>query len=322
MKIFDTSMRLLKSLRNIRVALVKFRLLYTLENTLIIFLVSLIALKLLGIIEFSTILAFFIAIGYFLYNSFFKKMDDEEVIEEICKKYPKLAEKLKTAYDYRYRNDFLLRRLSYKVLDDISQVRLSSFLDLDKVQKKGAIIAVLALLLITLNFFDFTLMEFHGIDVSGLFSIHEALKENFDVRDISKGLLDFLKGYEIGGNYSIGEENLKSAERGGGNKREGFSQGELQGRGIGAGETAEKDIFGKLTSANIEGIYKDAKIAPNYGGDISIPDTEMKESQARSHVPEIEKIAHESSEMYSESLDNLRFREYIRRYFELIKEAE
>ena len=138
------------------------------------------------LINFYKNISIIIAVGYFLYKSY-QKINKKSLID-VEKKNPFLAEKLRTAADTLLFDNFVVQKLRETVIKDLSQVRVSTFIDIKKLFRITAIMCILAIVNIYLGIANIQIIDMEGI-INGMdfnFNLKDKLLKGY----VSQSLLD------------------------------------------------------------------------------------------------------------------------------------
>lgn len=183
------------------------------------------------------------AIAYFAYRlvKYFKF----DIVEEVARRYPKLNERLQTAYDNRDVKNIIVSDLSERVSRDMDEIRYSSFFPARNVTKKAIAVVFLSFIMISLTFANVE-------------------------RIVDESIEKILPPTTPGGNGGVLQQNQteKATNKTRTNKtRFGFP----------GGDTGESDILGDPSIANIEGENIDFKIYRGVSSELAIRKAEKQE---------------------------------------------
>ncbi|MBI5392512.1 hypothetical protein HZA96_01460 [Candidatus Woesearchaeota archaeon] len=173
-------------------------LLTTFLESIVVFLISYTVLLL---INFFKNISVIIAIGYFLYKSF--KRINNKSLRDVEQRNPFLAEKLRTAADTLLFDNFMVQKLRESVLSDLSQVRISTFIDVRKLFKITAIMCLLAIVNIFLGVAHAQIIDLEAI-IGGMdfdFNLKDKLLKGYvsqSLLDVNADLNDINKDSQIG----------------------------------------------------------------------------------------------------------------------------
>ncbi len=306
-------MRLVRELREIRREYNKTYSFIALENAIIILLISAIFLRFMN---FNIFIAIIPPILYLLYIIFLcKSIREKHIVEKIASVDPSLSERIKTAYDnrkYRGRNIVLIS-LNYDVSRMMDKMGLSSLIDIKMITFRTITTVILAFILLSINFInlDFTRLSInlnpdYINEITNSISKSHGFNMGRDMKNMGN-----LNRYVADNRYKDKEERQNLGAEGGG-EIPGFSEGEIPDTGGGAGLSADEDIFGKATSAKIEGKNIDMKLHPEYGGNIEIRDVNQVSDINILDIGEVK-----ATEMPEQ--EPLEYREFIKRYFQSLQ---
>lgn len=282
------------------------RLFELLVDSIVVFLACALVLTIIG----SNILYGVIPALVYLLAALFRGAMESDTIGAMEDRHHELRERLKTAYQNRGKSNVIVEDLLSDVSEEIDHVETAAFFDSPRVSWKvtAAILLVFLMLFVTV------------IDLRGL------LSNAFNLDDLARQLKDAMKEHGIeyekitGGEERWEESNLtteKEREKMGaepGGERPGFNMGPVPGGGGGVGSDDPKDIYGKASSAVIEGEKVELQLRPDYGGD-----TEIKDDSRNAVSRIVEKPGSvESAEACEECAVGPEYEDLVRRYFEKI----
>jgi len=233
------------------------------------------------------------------------------IIERLESNYGGLRERLSTAYDNRDRKrniivDSLMDDVSVR-LDDVES---SSFMESKALATRTVATVVLTFLLLTV-----TVLNIRGIAL-GLIDENTNIRNTInDAKDRYTTELQTILGDKWeASNWSAEDDNKLGGESGG--KQPGYGQGPIPGTGFGTGAEAGSSIFGKASSASIDGKDVDFRLHPEYGGSIEIQETTGK---VRSNEFQLNGV--ESADTCDDCAVGPEHEEIVRKYFEKISEG-
>ncbi|MCX6694776.1 MAG: hypothetical protein NTU61_00555 [Candidatus Altiarchaeota archaeon] len=299
-------MEMLEKLREAKLVFVGLRAYKLALDFIIGFLIAAVLLVLLGVN-----LAFWIipASIYFL-AQIFMEARRVNIIRHLESKYGNLRERLSTAYDNRGRRNLIVDDLMADVSGRLDDVSASSFVESKALTSKTVTTVFLTFLLLTA-----TLLNIRGFMLDLLKENPELAKTLDDTKEKYTSQLEAMMGDRWeGSNWSAQDDEKLGAESGG--ERPGFGQGPVPGRGFGVGSETSSDIYGKASSATLDGKDIDFRLHPEYGGNI-----EIQESQGKVKPEEFKLTSVESADTCDDCAVGPEHEEIVRRYFEKILEG-
>ncbi|MFC2154536.1 hypothetical protein ACFLRC_03525 [Candidatus Altiarchaeota archaeon] len=301
----------LKKVGEVRNLLIGYVLYDAVLDFMLAFLVSAIVLSLIGLgMLYSVIPALIYSLA-----KIYKNLRESDVLSQVEENYRSLKERLKTAYDNRGRDNIILTMLRKDVSLHMSRINADSFMEAGIMVKKVFGVIFLSFVLLSVS-----VVQFKGAPVLELLGQNPVLNDAKDKIDSYMGINDLGVDDEgrvwQGSNYSNPqEEETLGAEAGG--KKPGIAYGPLPGRGGGAGDDVNDEIFGEASSASLEGQDIDLRLHPEYGGDIEVNEEESRRAPIEDFVlPDVESL-----EECRECITAKEHEEIVRRYFEKIAEG-
>jgi hypothetical protein len=295
---------LVKKLREATAVYVGMRAYKLLLDLAISFLIASIFLQIIG---FSMVYSM-IPAGLYVLIQLLREFRKVNVIKQIEGRYDSLNESLETAYEYRGAENIIVDSLLDDVAKNMDHVESSTFFKPREVTIRvfTAITLVFIMLAITVLDLRGALLDFM-VDNTG---VGGKLKDGFSQ---AGDRFETLMGdrWEQS-NYSTDKEKDKLGAESGG-ERPGISQGPIPGRGGGVGQDSGQDIYGKASSANIEGENIEFSLHPEYGGEIEIRETGGRVTQKSFELTRVE-----SAETCDECVIGPEHEEVVRKYFEKI----
>lgn len=277
----------------------------TILNSLIVFLVFAIVLRLVGVFSIFAVTPAFI----YMTVSLILHLRKINVIKSVVSNYPTLDERLQTAYENRNNRNIIVDSLIKEVARYMDEVRYSSFVSMQQLTSRVIISNLLIFVFLSLNYINIDELSF--------------LRIPNDVLD----RIEDLTGLDIysGNNFAPGEDNTFATKNkvkedivGGniGGQLPGVNSGPIPGFGGGTGEEGNPNIYGDPSAASIEGKNIDMQLHPEYGGEIEIKNVNQKKKSIES-FEEIESKAAAAAEQ-----DPVEYRELIKKYFESLQRIE
>ncbi|MBN2014888.1 MAG: hypothetical protein JW778_06885 [Candidatus Altiarchaeota archaeon] len=283
----------------------KINLLGTILNSLIVFLVFAVILRLFGI---AAIIAACPAIIYAIIGLMYR-LHKLNLINSVIKSYPALDERLQTAYDNRRTHNVIVDSLIKEVSKKMDDVRYSSFLNTNELMSRAIIAIVLVFVFLSINFINIEdlgfnlrgfidkdlidrIEDFTGFDIQPDDSFHASEDERFETKHKVE---DEMVGGDIGGELP------------------GVNEGPIPGFGGGTGEEGGSDIYGEESSAKIAGKNMDMEMHPEYGGEIEIKDV----GEERLKGEFAGDLKGKSAEIPEQ--DPVEYRELIKAYFQSLQ---
>ncbi len=291
------------SIKEVETILWRIKLVYMIMNSVIVFFTSAIFLRLLNLpVSISVLPTLFYILAYIT-----KEIKYGDSIKSIVIRYPKLDERLQTALDNRDKSNIIVKSLTSDVSNRLDEMRCSSFIETKTITKQVILVILLISVFLSINFIRFDNLE---IDMK-----HSGMINSFTNTENFGSLLDRESKWQIG-NKSAPEERERIGAEGGG-KRPGIAEGPEPGMGGGAGDNPNIDIYGKKSSAKIEGENINIELHPEFSGEIEIGDVEDKtKNRGEFSISSIESAGAPRQEP-------LKYEEIIKKYFEkLVIEGE
>ncbi|MBD3261884.1 MAG: hypothetical protein GF334_09510 [Candidatus Altiarchaeales archaeon] len=243
--------------------------------------------------------------GYFLL-AVLLEFHQWNIINLIASKKRDIDQQLKTAWEFKDQDNFLVADLKEDAAKKMSELGASNLLDTKAVFRRTTAIVLLSFLLLTFNFLGLAYID-----------LGKLLKEKTGVSDF--GFVDLRKGFEslAGDRWESSEDHFtKEKEKLGtdsGGEQPGVSQGEIPGKGGGVGYDSVEDIYGEAKYASLEGSRLDFRVKPEYGGSIQIRESGGK---AQSDEVLLGEVGQEDSCV--DCLVGPEHEAIVRRYFEKI----
>ncbi len=292
-------------LEEVRELTVKISLFAVVLNSILVFLVSAIVLRVLGI---TAIIALCPMAIYAILNIIYS-IHKINAITSVVKNYPSLDERLQTAYDNRGESNIIVESLIKEVDNRMKKIRYSPFLDTQKVLSRTIFSVILIFIFLSINFINIEdlnldlhkyvgadiidqIEDFTGFDISQNNNFQVSKDEEFETKNKVE---DDLIGGDIGG------------------ETPGVSEGPISGSGGGTGEKADDDIYGDMSCAEIAGKNMGMEMHPEYGGEITIKDI----SEERAQEVFSDNLKGKSAEIPEQ--DPVEYRELIKKYFQSLQ---
>ena len=227
--------------------------------------------------------ALIVALAYFAYKliKYFKF----DIMGEVARRYPKLNERLQTAYDNRDVKSIIVADLSERVSKDMDEIRYSSFFPARNVTKKVLAVVFLAFVMISLTF------------------------ANVD-QYVEKSIEKILPATPGNGGLQLNQTD-KQINKTGVNRTRIAVSGE---------DTGESDIMGDSSIAKIEGENIDFKIYRGVSSELGVrraSETELYEYGTSEQFP-VDAIA---SAEYGDNIPKAN-QEIIKNYFTNLSKLE
>lgn len=246
----------------------------------------------------------------YLLASFFRSAMRSDIIGTVEDRNIELRERLKTAYQNREKSNIIVQHLLSDVSKDVDKVESSVFLDSRRVSYRVALSIALVFLMLLVTVIDLRGLLSNTFDLDDLSSmLRYALKERGIEYEKIAGGEDRWEGSNL---TTEKEKEKMGAEPGG--ERPGFHMGPIPGGGGGVGSDDASEVYGKASSAVIEGEKVELRLRPDYGGD-----TEIKDDNRDAAAKILEKpVSVESAETCEECAIGPEHEDLVRRYFEKI----
>ncbi len=251
-----------------------FKLYEAILDSIILFMVIYIIflfLKINGLFALVFALAFFVykLIVYFKFD----------IMKEVVSRYPKLNERLQTAYDNRDAKGIIVADLSQRVSKDMDEIKFSSFFPTKNISKKVLTIVVLSFVMISLTFAN--VQKYVDISIEKILSPSQGNNASSQPNQTDK----------------LTNKTPKNRTR----------------LGYSGEDTGESNIMGDPSLANIEGENIDFKIYRGISSELGIrraTQTELPEFGTSAQFP-VDAVAS------SENVDNipLVYQGIIKNYF-------
>lgn len=283
----------------------KLNLFNTILNSLIVFMVFAIVLRLFGI---AAIIAACPAIIYGIMSLIYR-LHQVNVITSVVKKYPSLDERLQTAYENRRIHNVIVDSLIKEVSKRMDDVRYSSFLSVNELTSRAIIAIVLVFIFLSINFIN---IEDLGLNLRGFIDqdLIDQIEDftGFDIFPDDSFQADEDEKFET--KHKV-EDDMVGGDVGG--EMPGINEGPIPGFGGGTGEEGSSDIYGDPSSAKIAGKNIDMEMHPEYGGEIEIKD--VGEERAKEEFSG--NLKGKSAEIPEQ--DPVEYRELIKTYFQSLQ---
>ncbi|MFH1403599.1 MAG: hypothetical protein ABIH11_04940 [Candidatus Altiarchaeota archaeon] len=230
------------------------------------------------------------------------------VIKRIGGRYHGLDESLETAYEYRDADNIIVQSLMSDVSKEMDNVESSTFFDQREITRRVIVTIVLLFVMMTI-----TVLDLRGALIDFMVDNTNLGRDLNDKYGDAKNQFQTMFGdrWEQS-NWTTDKEKEKLGAESGGD-RPGISEGPIPGTGGGVGSDSGKDIYGKASSANINGENVQFQLHPEYGGEI-----EIRESGGRIVQNKFELATVESAETCDECVIGPEHEEVVRKYFEKI----
>ncbi|MFH1125518.1 MAG: hypothetical protein V1703_00190 [Candidatus Altiarchaeota archaeon] len=239
-----------------------------------------------------------------------KRALQSDVVGTIEKKTGRLQERLKTAYDNKNKENIIVSSLISDVSGEMDNMEASSFMNQRRVSYKVVASIALIFLILVLTVIDLRWILANTFDFDMMMrSITNAMKERGIQYERAVGGEDRWEGSNL---TTESEKEKLGAEPGG--ERPGFQMGPIPGGGGGVGSDDRADIYGKASSAAIEGENVDFNLRPDYGGEVEIKNDNEDEQQVNAINPE----GVESADTCDECAIGPEHEDLVKRYFEKI----
>lgn len=258
-----------------------FRIYEAILDSIIVFMIVYILFLFLKV---DILYALIFALAYFVYKVIiYFKFD---VMKEVVSRYPKLDERLQTAYDNRDVKGIIVSDLSEHVSKDMDEIRYSSFFQTRNISKKVLAIVLLSFVMISLTFAN--------------------VQKNVDM--LIEKILPPTPGSEDG---SLPNQTDKLTNKTRANRTRISITGD---------DTGDSNIMGDPSIANIEGENIDFKIYRGISSELGVrkaAQTELPEFGAAPQFP-VDAVAS------SENVDNVPLvnQEVIKNYFTNLAKLE
>jgi len=236
---------------------------------------------------------------------------DSSLVAKLEGKYDNLDQRLATAMEYQGTKNVIVEDLLTDVTKRIDNVETSTFLNSGALSKKVYSIVIMSFMLLTATVLDLRSVAFDALGyVMDSQSVQNSIQQLSD-----KGASGFetLMGERWEkSNWTDDKTKEKLGAQPGGD-RPGVSEGPIPGKGSGTGADAGKDIYGKASSASVQGKDVDFRLHPEYGGDIEIRETSSRNNDRLFRMDDVQSV-----EECVDCVVGPEHEEVVRKYFEKI----